>query len=309
MHQLAILSQDFDYYQSHLELPKNLALTYASDTDLWVEQLAEADIILAEPDLIIRHIDKCHKLKWLQSTWAGNRALLQHSYQEYQLTGVKQVFGQPMAEYVFAYLLYFSRNIQGFIQAQQQGQWQAPTFGCLKGKHIAILGTGSIGKEVAKRAKQFSMLTTGFSRSAQPLADFDASLPISELALHAHKFDFLLSLLPDTPDTSGLLNLGIFQALPQHAIVINAGRGNVINDQHLITALQQNWLQAAVLDVFEQEPLPRQHAYWQLPNCFVTQHTAARSLPEDILPLFQQNLAAFIQGQPLMFELDFNQGY
>lgn len=309
MYQLAILSEDIDYYRQHVQLPPEVELIYTSSTKQWASQLQQADIILAEPDLIVPHIARCRNLKWLQSCWAGNKALLQHPYQQYQLTGVKQVFGQPMAEYVFAYLLYFSRNIQGFIQAQQQKQWQPPAFTSLKGKHLAILGTGSIGKEVAKRAQQFSMLTTGFSRSATPSPEFDTALPISQLASHAHKFDFVLSLLPDTSATTHLLNESIFKRLPRHCILINAGRGNVINDQHLITALEQNRLQAAILDVFAEEPLPEQHPYWQLPNCYVTQHTAAKSLPEDILPIFQRNLSAFIQGQPLNFVLDFNQGY
>ena len=309
MHQLAIISQHSDYYLTHLTLPENVNLCYHSTHSQWTPEMAHADIILAEPDLIQPHIQQCQNLKWLQSTWAGGNVLMNNPCTHYQLTGLKDIFGFPMAEYVMAYLLYFSRNIAGFSQAQQQHLWQPVPFTSLRNKHMGILGTGSIGQEVAKRARQFGMRVSGLSRSQAARPYFDHIFDQQDLLEHASQFDYLISVLPDTPQTHHLIDTPLLKALPRHCIVINGGRSNVINDESLLQALDTQQIAAAVLDVFDQEPLPASHAFWSQPNLYVTQHTAARSFPEDILPIFCDNLERFIRQQPLKYLMDFEKGY
>ena len=130
-------------------------------------------------------------------------------------------------------------------------------------------------------------------------------------ALHrfAHGLDYLVNILPNTKDTRKIINAELLNALPPHALVINVGRGPAVDESALIEALNENRIAGAVLDVFEKEPLPKDHPFWTTPNLLMTFHTAAPSLAEDISNLFFENYELFLEGQPLMYQVDFEKGY
>ena len=228
---------------------------------------------------------------------------------DYQLCGVRGVFQQAMQEYVFAYLLYFSRNLAGFSRAQKNKTWAAPTYHSLAGKTLGIMGVGNIGQAVAKMAKHFSMKTRGYTRTSSDCEFIDQYCSYNDKLTFATELDYLVCLLPQSNATTGLIDHTFLSYLPKHCVLINVGRGTTIVETALIDALQNNALQAAVLDVFEQEPLPENHAYWQLDNLYVTQHTAAESFPEDIFPIFSDNYLRFINDSALQNVLDFAKGY
>jgi phosphoglycerate dehydrogenase-like enzyme len=265
--------------------------------------------LLGDPDLTAQVVSQCTQLKWLQSTWAGNTALFALDKTDYQLCGVKGVFQQAMQEYVFAYLLYFSRNLTGFNQAQKNKKWAAPTYQSLAGKTLGIMGVGDIGQAVAKMAKHFSMKTRGYTRTSNDCEFIDQYYTCHDEQSFATKLDYLVCLLPQSRATTGLIDHNFLSYLPEHCVLINAGRGTTIIDSDLIATLKNKTLKAAVLDVFEQEPLPEHHPFWELDNLYVTQHTAAESLPEDIFPLFSDNYYRFIKGERLRNVLDFAKGY
>jgi len=310
MHNVAILSRDSALYLTLLEaaqLPHlKLVLVDNKAADFDYSQI---DILFGDPDLTAQVISQCHGLKWLQSTWAGNAALFALDKTDYQLCGVKDIFQQAMQEYVFAYLLYFSRNLASFNQAQINKTWAAPTYGSLAGKTLGIMGVGNIGQAVAKMAKHFSMKTRGYTRTSSGCEYIDQYYTHNEEQNFATGLDYLVCLLPQSKATTGLIDSTFLSYLPKHCVMINAGRGTTIVDTALIEALKNKILQGAVLDVFEQEPLPQQHPYWELDNLFVTQHTAAKSLPEDIFSLFSNNYRRYIKGETLQNVLDFAKGY
>jgi phosphoglycerate dehydrogenase-like enzyme len=270
---------------------------------------SQVHILFGDPDLTAQIISQCTQLKWLQSTWAGNTALFALDKTDYQLCGVKGVFQQAMQEYVFAYLLYFSRNLTGFNQAQKNKKWAAPTYQSLAGKTLGIMGVGDIGQAVAKMAKHFSMKTRGYTRTSNDCEFIDQYYTCHDEQSFATKLDYLVCLLPQSRATTGLIDHNFLSYLPEHCVLINAGRGTTIIDSDLIATLKNKTLKAAVLDVFEQEPLPEHHPFWELDNLYVTQHTAAESLPEDIFPLFSDNYYRFIKGERLRNVLDFAKGY
>ncbi|WP_299076789.1 D-2-hydroxyacid dehydrogenase [uncultured Paraglaciecola sp.] len=311
MHKVAILSRDSAIYSAliqaaHLPYLQLVLVDNKIDREF---DYAQVDILFGDPDLTAQIVPQCSQLQWLQSTWAGNAALFSLKKNNYQLCGVKDVFQQAMQEYVFAYLLYFSRNIAGFHQAQKNKKWAAPTYQSLAGKTIGIMGVGNIGQAVAKMAKQFSMNTRGYTNASSSSEYIDHYYNHSTQQAFAAELDFLVCLLPHSPATTGLIDQRFLSYLPAHCVVINAGRGTTIVDSALINALNNKKLQAAVLDVFAQEPLPPQHPYWQTDNLYVTQHTAAASLPEDIFPLFKENYLRHLQGEALQHVLDFDKGY
>jgi len=311
MHNLAILSRDSTRYQKLIEdahLP-HLQLVLIASEIAEPFDYSQVHILFGDPNLTAQVVSQCTELKWLQSTWAGNAALFALDKNNYQLCGVKNVFQQAMQEYVFAYLLYFSRNLAGFNQAQTNKTWTAPPYQSLAGKTLGIMGVGNIGKAVAKMAKHFSMKTRGYTRASRNCESIDQYYTYNDEQTFASGLDYLVCLLPQSNATSGLIDQRFLSYLPQHCVLINAGRGTTIVDSALIDALRNKTLQAAVLDVFEQEPLPDKHPYWLLDNLYVTQHTAAESLPEDIFLLFSNNYCRYINGSTLQNVLDFDKGY
>lgn len=311
MHNIAILSRDSALYCTLIEkaqLP-HLTLILVDNKIAEAFDYSQVDILFGDPDLTAQVVSQCTGLKWLQSTWAGNAALFALDKTDYLLCGVKGVFQQAMQEYVFAYLLYFSRNVAGFNQAQLNKTWAAPTYQSLAGKTLGIMGVGNIGQAVAKMAKHFSMKTRGYTRSSHDCVFIDQYYTYNDKQAFAADLDYLVCLLPQSNATTGIIDCTFLSYLPRHCVLINAGRGTTIVDYALIDAIENKTLQAAVLDVFEPEPLPEHHPYWQLDNIYITQHTAAVSLPEDIFPLFRDNYRRYINESTLQNVLDFNKGY
>ena len=187
--------------------------------------------------------------------------------------------------------------------------WEDSDTGSLRGKTIGLLGVGSIGAEVAITAKFFGMNVCGYTLGSEASKHVDEYYHGNELLEFADGLDYLVSILPNTKDTRKIINADLLNALPSHAIVINVGRGTAVDESALIEALNQNKIAGAVLDVFEKEPLPKDHPFWTTPNLLMTFHTSAPSLPEDITNLFIENYELFKEGQPLMYQVNFERGY
>ncbi|PYQ92890.1 MAG: hypothetical protein DMF96_31825 [Acidobacteria bacterium] len=121
--------------------------------------------------------------------------------------------------------------------------------------------------------------------------------------------DYLVSVVPTTAGTRHIVDAALLGALPPHAIFINPGRGSVVDEPALAAALTDGRLAGAVLDVFQQEPLPPGHVFWRTPNLLITSHTAALSAPEDIAPVFIENYRRLLRREPLLHQVDFELGY
>ncbi|NDW22593.1 D-2-hydroxyacid dehydrogenase [Alteromonas hispanica] len=289
---------------------KNLDIVVASNNPEDVNK-DNVEVLLADPNLAAKVIPYCHNLKWCQSTWAGNAPLFRLDKTDYQLTGLKGVFGELMREYVFAYLLQFARNIPAFSnnQSKQPPVWQAESRQPLNGLTLGIMGLGNIGQALIPVAHAFGMKVIGMSRSASKVEGTEAMYPTSQLSAFAKRADHVVNLMPDTEQTKNLLSDNFFQHLKPHSIFINAGRGSAVDDRALLDALNNNKLHHAVLDVFRQEPLPPEHAFWHHPKVSITAHTAAESQPEDVAQVFLNNAQRFNNGLPLLYKLDFAKGY
>ena len=320
-HKLLILAQDKDQYRALIEEAQLEDLEFAT------EPADDVDIVLGEPSLIKAALGSLPALNWAQSIWAGVEPLLDPAARrDYVLTNARGVFGELMSEYVIGYLLAHERKIFQRHEAQKNKLWEDSDTGTLRGKTIGLLGVGSIGAEVALTAKFFGMNVRGYTWSSEtskhvdehyhPLDSlesnsklFDKPQQAATLQRFAHGLDYLVNILPNTKDTRKIINADLLNALPSHALVINVGRGPAVDESALLEALNQNKIAGAVLDVFEQEPLPKEHPFWTTPNLLMTFHTAAPSLAKDISNLFFENYELFLEGQPLMYQVDFEKGY
>jgi len=270
----------------------------------------ECDIVLGSPARIRAALSSLPHLNWAQSTWAGVEPLLDPALRrDYILTNARGVFGQLMSEYVFAYLLAHERKLLHLLELQKSREWDNSDTGGLRGKTIGLLGVGSIGSELARTAKFFGMKVFGYTRVSESCSDVDRYFHNDDLLDMAGQVDYLVSTLPNTKDTRKLIDAELLDALPNHALVINTGRGSAVDESALINALEQNRIAGAVLDVFEQEPLPQDHPFWATPNLIITFHTSAPSLPKDIVNLFVENYRLFVEHKPLKYQVDFEKGY
>lgn len=266
-------------------------------------------VLFGNPEMIAKVLPDMPGVDWVQSTWAGITPLLDSDRRDYRLTGVKEVFGAQISEYVIGYLLAHELKVLERMHQQRMGNWFATPSGGLQGKHLGVMGTGSIGAYIARMARQFGVIVTGLSRSGLPSAEFDNVLPVGRLHEFLGDLDYLVSILPKSAGTDRLLDASAFAKLPAHAYLINVGRGNVIDDDALIAALQNKELAGAVLDVFSEEPIAQDSPLWNAPNLSITAHIAAISHPSLIVPIFLENYRRYREKQPLNYVIDFDKGY
>jgi len=306
VHTLLILTRHSDSYRRLIEAAGLPQLAIVVDRD----RSTDVDVVLGEPSLIRTVLPSLPSLRWVQSTWAGVEPLLDPSLRrDYTLTNARGVFGGLMSEYVFGYLLAHERLIFDKRAAQQAGRWDPTPPGTLRGKQIGLLGVGSIGATLARTAKHFGMRVKGYTRASEDCADVDQYFHGDDLTPFAADLDYLVSVMPNTSATRHLVDATLLAALPARAVFVNPGRGTVVDEAALADALQSGRLAGAVLDVFQQEPLPGDHVFWRTPNVIITSHTAALSVPADIAPVFIDNYSRWMVGDVLKYVVDFERGY
>jgi len=303
MPKILILSRDADEYGRLLRAADLPGLELTSD-------LAHSEIVLGEPKLIQDALPRLPKLRWAQSVYAGVEPLVDHApRRDYVLTNARGVFGELMSEYVFGYLLFHEKKMLERIRIQRSIQWQRPESGVLRGKNIGLLGVGSIGAHLAGTAKHVGMTVRGYTRSSETSTQVDRYFHGSDLTKFAEGLDYLVCVLPRTEETNKIVDAKLLETLPPHAVFVNVGRGNAVDEPALVKALNEDKLAAAVLDVFDKEPLPEGHPFWTTPNLYMTFHTSAISYPEDMTKLFIENYHRYIDGKPLRYIVDFERGY
>jgi len=303
-------------------MPKLLILSYSEEEYVNLLQDAnlpnleivtdpsQCDIVLGEPKRIRDELLRLTRLKWVQSVYAGVEPLVDPTQRrDYVLTNARGVFGELMSEYVFGYMLAHEKGIFKRFQAQQATQWDRFESGLLRNKSTGLLGVGSIGAHMAGTAKHFRMKVLGFTQSSEDCKDVDEYYHPPHILKFVKGLDYLVVVLPKTNDTDKIVNAEMLDTLPPHAVLINVGRGNAVDEPALMYALENNKIAGAVLDVTAQEPLPENHPFWKTPNLLLTFHTSAMSFPEDMVKLFAENYRLYLEGRSLKYLVDFERGY
>jgi phosphoglycerate dehydrogenase-like enzyme len=288
----------------------DLTLVAASDVEEGLAHGGDCEILVGDPGRVVAALPHLSRLRWVQLTWAGVERMLDPALRrDYVLTNIRGVFGPLMSEYVFSYLLAHERRLVQRLDAQREGRWDATLPGTLQGKSIGLVGVGSIGAHLAVTAKHFGMQVRGYTRASERSPHVDQYFHGPDAVAFAQGVDYLVAVLPNTPGTRRLIDARMLGALPAHAVLVNAGRGDTIDTDALIAALVEQRLAAAVLDVFEEEPLPAAHPLWRTPGVLITSHTAAPSFPSDIVGVFAENYRRYVRGEPLEYRVDFERGY
>jgi phosphoglycerate dehydrogenase-like enzyme len=303
-HRLALVTDNNDHYRTLLkskQLP-DLEITTALDG---------ATILLAAPPKLAPRLDDAKDVEWVQSTYAGIDALLGESLRkDYKLTNVKGIFGQQISEYVLGYSIGYFRHFDLYKQQQQKRDWQPHTYQSMIGKRMVIFGTGAIGSHLANTVKALGIVPVGINRTGIPprQSAFLETYHIKEAAQALKAADIIVNTLPNTPTTDGLFDEQLLSAC-QHALFFNVGRGQTVDSNALLFALERGHLVHAFLDVFVDEPISQECPYWSNPNITVTPHIAAISFPEQVVDIFSENYLRWRDGFQLQNVVDFERGY
>jgi phosphoglycerate dehydrogenase-like enzyme len=242
-------------------------------------------------------------VRWFHSFSAGVdhpafRALLERGAVLTNSAGTSSV---PIAQYVLGMMLRIVKRMDDWSAAQRDRRWEPVEAGELTGMTAGVVGLGQIGSEVARLAKAFRMRVIGCRRSAKRSRFVDEQLPPERLHELFRAADFVVLALPLSSQTERLFGERELAAMGRDAWLINVSRGRVIDEAALIRALDAQRIGGAVLDVFEEEPLPANSTLWSRPNVIVTPHNSGRS-PQNFgrgTELFLDNLARYVAGRPL----------
>ncbi|WP_428910849.1 D-2-hydroxyacid dehydrogenase [Niallia sp. Krafla_26] len=250
-------------------------------------------------------------VRWFQSMGAGvNDLILDKSIPEtITLTRIVNQFGTHISEYVFSFLLYIVKDGQRMQESQLNSMWDPFISDTLKGKTIGVAGLGSIGAEIVRKARAFDMSVSGLSFSGNQASLVDQHYYPDQWLEFVKDLDYLVLTLPLTNSTHHIVNKDILLGMKPNACLVNVGRGALIDEGDLITVLQSGHLQAAVLDVFEKEPLPKDHIFWSMSNVFVTSHLSGPSTVDDVSTFFIENVKRYLNEVPLHGLVDRQIGY
>ena len=292
------------YVMKHIENP----------TD---EELAAAEVIVGFPP--VPRLSSARNLKWLQIPWSGADGYADHPDfpSTVTLTNATGAFGRPIAEYAFGAVFSLMRRFHQYRDCQKEAKWErqgdemSPT-----GKHVLILGAGDIGTNAARLFKMMDCRITGVRRVVREIPrEFDAMITLDQVDAVLPTADIVICCMPHTPLTQGFLNRNRLESMKETAIIVNVGRGTLIDHDALADVLNAGKIYGAALDVTCPEPLPSDHPLWKCQNVIITPHISGQTfagLKDKENYFFQvcrENLAAYRDGKPLQNRVDLKTGY
>ncbi|MEJ0017058.1 MAG: D-2-hydroxyacid dehydrogenase [Acetobacteraceae bacterium] len=253
------------------------------------------------------------KLRWTQALTAGVETwlALPDLPPDLTLTCARGTHRQSMAENILGAMFHLTKPYAAIVEDQKQSQWTRHMATPLAGKTLGIIGLGAIGQQLAGMATAIGMRVVGTKRRIEPVSNVEEVLPKERANEVLAQSDFVLLLLPATPDTENFMNADRLSHMKPTAWLLNFGRGHLIADDDLIAAVQARKIAGAVLDVFRQEPLPEEHPFWTTEHIIVLPHIGGGHPQRDtvVAKLFAENLGRFLDGKPLREVVDRAAGY
>lgn len=279
--------------------------------------------------------DAAPALRWVQLDTSGvdhvRDSALWHS--DVEITTIGGVSPVPLAEYVLFTILGFAHRLPAMLDVRSTRAWPTPERrwerflpAALAGATVAVVGYGRIGREIGRLATAHGMTVVGVTRSgrertaaerAAHVAFGRGSDDVVEIlgpdALHEvlGRSDYVVVVVPLTAETAGLIDAEAIAAMKPGAVLVNVARGGIVDEAALLAALRRGALSGVALDVFDDEPLPPDSAWWDEPNAFVTPHVSglAPRYAEQVLQIVAENLRRYLDGEPLLNRVDRTRGY
>jgi len=301
------------------ELPAETSLAVGDSPEAFARAAPEATVIFnwsGSGELLRQVFAMCPRVRWVHSRSAGLDGVLSSEIVEspVPVTNGSGVFSPPLGEFALGAILYFAKDFRRMIRSQEAGVWDQFDMPEIAGQTVGIVGYGDIGRAVAARVRPMGMRVLAVKRhvlpySADPLVD--KIYPPEERLEMISRADYIVASAPLTPETRGMVGEPEFAAMKREAVVINIGRGPVIDEAAMVRALSDGRIKGAALDVFDTEPLPAGHALYQLKNVLLSAHCADHTPDwlERAMRFFLEQFERFRKGEPLVNVVDKRLGY
>ena len=310
-----------------LQAAKEMTVVNAGDPATALREIADADAFFGKmtPELLAAS----RKLRWVQAPTASLEHYVFPELAEHpcQLTNMRGLFSDVIADQVLGYILCFARNLHTYIRQQREGDWapvggEEARVGFVTGpgvvnaidhahRHLAdctlgVIGVGQIGAEVARRGRAFGMTTIGVDPVVRSCDAIPEVWPMERLPDLLAGSDFVVLAAPHTPESIRMISAPQLRQMKRSACLINIGRGVLVDLTDLTEALSAGTIAGAALDVFEIEPLPKDHPLWRMPNTILTPHIAGTSprIAERHTEVLLDNIRRFVAGEPLQNVVD-----
>jgi phosphoglycerate dehydrogenase-like enzyme len=317
---LVTADPDAEHLKTLDRLPAETRVIISDDRKRLREVAPEADVIvnasLRDPKLLADTFPYATRVRWVHSLWAGAESALSPEMvrSPVPLTNGRGVFRGPLGEWVVAAMLHFAHGFRRLIENQEAGRWEQFEIEELRGRTLGIVGYGEIGRTTAELARAFGVRVLAARRKPELSSDdplLERTFAPGEIREMLAQSDYVVVATPLTPETRGLIGAPEIAAMKPTAVVINVGRGPVIEEAALIRALESEKIRGAALDVFEREPLPAGHPFYRLRNVLLSPHSADHTAGwiGRAVECFLDNFERFSKGEPLRNVVDKRAGY
>ena len=304
----AAVSERWDQYQEHLKKELDLiGLEYKLSEKL---PPSEVDYIIYAPNSSIKDFSVFTNLKAVLNLWAGVEDVVKNKTLKVPLAKmVDEGLTQGMKEWVLGHVMrhHLGIDLHIFGQDGQWRDWSAPPLA--SDRNVTILGLGALGGECANALAKVGFKVRGWSLTEKSICDVICHHGSEGLEKSLFESEIVVLLLPSTADTENIINTETISYLSKNAIIINPGRGTLIDEKALLKSLDDGKLAHATLDVFRQEPLPADHLFWRHPKITVTPHIASETRPQTASRVIATNIDRFEKGKPLLYQVNFKAGY
>jgi phosphoglycerate dehydrogenase-like enzyme len=302
------------------ELPEKTGIAAGNAPEAFERAAPEASVIFnwSGSRALLREVfAMAPKVRWVHSRAAGLDNLLFPELVEspVPLTNGSGVFSQSLGEFALGAILYFAKDFRRMIRNQMAGCWEQFDIAEISGQTVGIVGYGDIGRAVATRVRALGMRVLALKRHGPPLYNVDPL--VDQIYSPEHRIemisrcDYIVASAPLTPETRSMIGEAEFAAMKPSAVVINIGRGPVIDEDAMLKALTGGHIKGAGLDVFTHEPLPEGHPFYRLENVLLSPHCADHTADwlEQAMRFFLENFERFRKGEPLRNVVDKKLGY
>jgi len=299
------------YGQLLREKRNDLSLFICDNKEKIEQHIEDVDIIFSGHTFPVELLPKAKNLKWIQSISAGveNFILSGSIPEQVILTKITGVHGPIMSEYVLGYILAVTLNMKNAFESQKKKDWPYYVPDTVRAKTVGVIGLGSVGACIAYKLHLVGAEVIGLEEQEKRLPYIGREYMVSEIKEFLERSDFVVMSLPLTPKTKGIFGEKEFTMMKKSAYFINISRGPLVREEALVNALKSGQIAGAILDVFSEEPLPKNHALWELDNVIITPHISGPSIPEDIAKVFLENLKRFEENKELFGVVDRDKGY
>lgn len=319
---------DHERYQHICDAAQPMSVVNANTSEQALVEIADADAFFGKltPPLLAAS----RQLRWVQSPTASLEHYLFPELIEHPcvLSNMRGLFSDVVADHVMCFVLCFARNLHHYLRKQQRAEWSPEgdqkylanfvsgpgTVLPMDRAHLhlsdcclGVVGVGHIGAEILRRASAFGMRLLGVDPHARQVPGaLDDVWPVDRLPDLLAAADFVIIAAPQTPETTGLFRRDKFRLMKSTGILINVGRGAIVDLTDLADAIDAKEIGGAALDVCQPEPLPPDHRLWTMPNVIITPHIAAASprIAQRHLETFLENIRRFVKGEPLATEVN-----